>query len=95
MNAKTNQEFQTLQTEIQQQVQAHQTKIRRHLLRLQKGAESLHESVEEDLMFEELDHSAQVIRYFGSLLDPEFDTISYIKDQLKKELEKIIKNFDT
>jgi hypothetical protein len=29
------------------------------------------------------------------LLDPEFDTISYIKDQLKKELEKIIKNFDT
>jgi len=36
-----------------------------------------------------------VIRYFGSLLDPDNETLDYIKGQLKVELEKIIKNFDS
>ena len=58
INAKTNEEFQNLQTIIQLEVQIHKTKIRRNLLKLQKAGEHNHESVEESIMFEELDHSA-------------------------------------
>jgi len=43
---------------IQNEVQTHKTKIRRHLLKLQKPGEHFHKSVEEDIMIEELDQSA-------------------------------------
>lgn len=65
------------------------------LLKLQRGGEHFHESVDEELMFEELDHSAQIIRYFGGLLDPDNEIMTQIKTQLKTELEKILKTFDS
>jgi nitrate reductase assembly molybdenum cofactor insertion protein NarJ len=74
-------------------VQAQQNEIKKLLVRLQKMSEKgNHSAMDEETIFHSLEESAQIIKYFGGLLEQDDEVFAETKELLCSEFEKYIQS---